>query len=73
MKKLFFGSGKLQNHFKMIRIKYTQPESVENIKTGVMELMSGYLQNYGGYHLTYSANSSTLLISKTAMNCWFIL
>jgi len=26
MKKLYLGSGKLQNHFKMIRIKYSHPE-----------------------------------------------
>jgi len=48
MKKLYLGNGKLQNHFKMIRIKYARPEEVEPIKAGVMELMSGYLQNYGG-------------------------
>ena len=48
MKKLFLGSGKLQNHFKMIRIKYNKAEEVDDIKSGVMELMSGYLQNYGG-------------------------
>ena len=48
MKKLYLGSAKLQNHFKMIRIKYGHPEEVETIKAGVMELMSGYLQKYGG-------------------------
>jgi hypothetical protein len=50
MKKLYLGSSKLQNHFKMIRIKYGHRHEVENIKNGVMELMSGYLQNYGGYN-----------------------
>ena len=32
MKKLYLGSSKLQNHFKMIRIKYTHPQEVESIK-----------------------------------------
>lgn len=49
MKKLYLGSSKLENHFKMIRIKYEHPREIESIKAGVMELMSGYLQNYGGY------------------------
>ena len=48
MKKLYLGSSKLQNHFKMIRIKYNHPSEVEATKSGVMDLMSGYLQNYGG-------------------------
>ena len=26
MKKIYLGSGKLQNHFKMIRIKYNHPQ-----------------------------------------------
>lgn len=28
MKKIYLGSGKLQNHFKMIRIKYNHPQEV---------------------------------------------
>lgn len=49
MKKLYLGSGKLQNYFKMIRVKYEGRHEVEEIKEGVMQLMSGYLQKYGGY------------------------
>ena len=48
MKKLYLGSGKLSNSFKMIRIKYNHPREVEEIKSGVMDLMSEYLHGHGG-------------------------
>jgi|JI9StandDraft_1071089.scaffolds.fasta_scaffold208929_1 hypothetical protein len=48
MKKLYLGTGRLQNYFKMIRIKYSSRQEVDQIKEGVMQLMSGYLQKYGG-------------------------
>lgn len=53
MKKLYLGSNRLNNYFKMIRIKYSSSQEVEDIKEGVMQLMSGYLQKYGGYTPTY--------------------
>lgn len=60
MKKLFLGSGRLQNNFKMIRIKYNSRNEVEQIKEGVMELMSGYLQKYGGYAFKFNIENLSM-------------
>ena len=70
MKKLYLGSGRLQNNFKMIRVQYANKQEVEQVKEGVMQLMSGYLQKYGGYLSVYAASSSTSWTSRTATNCW---
>ena len=48
MKKIYLGSSKLQNNFKMIRIRYNYRHEVDSIKEGVMNLMGSYLQTYGG-------------------------
>jgi len=48
MKKLYLGSDRLNNNFKMIRIKYGHPHEIEQIKSGVMDIMSEYLHGYGG-------------------------
>jgi hypothetical protein len=43
MKKIYLGSGKLQSHYKMFRVKYGGRGEMQEVKDGVMQLMNGYL------------------------------
>lgn len=69
MKKIYLGSSKLNNNFKMFRVKYKSRQEMEQIKPEIMLLMNNYLEKYGGYALLYAANSSTSQICPIATSC----
>lgn len=48
MKKLYLGSSKLNNNFKMFRVKYRTLQEKEQVKKEIMLIMNGYLEKYGG-------------------------
>lgn len=48
MKKIYVGSSKLRNHFRMVRVGFERASEAERVKEGVMTLMNGYLEKCDG-------------------------